>query len=76
MLPGSLDELPKAGPLRELPNDPYTNHERFRYVVERPTLLYSVGPDRKDDHASHDVDARTGDGDVIFPLRTDQEKRP
>jgi len=34
-------------------------------------LLYSVGPDEKDDHAQTSFNPRDGGGDIIFPIKDD-----
>lgn len=79
--PAHLDELVPAI-LPSLPKDPYAPDERFRYRLltpadndphARPYLLYSVGPDARDNDAHDDADpfalpfvnAKTGTDIVI-----------
>jgi hypothetical protein len=50
-LPGSLDDLVRAGLLRAAPHDPFDpkgGRLRYAVVLGRP-VIYSVGPDGKDD---------------------------
>ncbi len=69
--PDSLDELlPKY--LEELPVDPFDKdskslHFRGRAVTGQRRLLYSVGPDHKD-QGGQDRDPISGLGDLTYPV--------
>ncbi len=69
--PDSLDELlPKY--LEELPLDPFEKdskslHYRGRVVTGQRRLLYSIGPDHKD-QGGQDRDPISGLGDLTYPV--------
>jgi hypothetical protein len=47
--PAELDELVKAGLLKELPNDPYSDKPLVYKKTDDDFILYSIGPNFKDD---------------------------
>jgi hypothetical protein len=52
-LPTTLEELVKSGILKALPTDPFATDGKFLYRPQGTTyLLYSVGPDGKDDNGT------------------------
>jgi hypothetical protein len=70
--PDSLDELVSAGYLRQVPIDPYNGKPLIYRKIGTCFVLYSVGPNRKDDggHITYTksgwVDQWQKDGDYIF----------
>jgi hypothetical protein len=80
-LPKELSQLVSAGTLRAVPNDPYDESRPFGYLrstnrgprsprgsIMMYYMIYSVGPDHRDDRAWSGVNDRTGQGDIFFSL--------
>jgi hypothetical protein len=71
--PASLEELVEAGYLKEVPIDPYSDRPIVYKPAEEDFILYSIGPDFKDDggqvsknkKGELDFWAREG-GDIVF----------
>jgi hypothetical protein len=65
--PDKLDDL-LPGYIAQIPGDPFDGQPlRYRRDGAGP-VLYSVGPDRKDDRGAA-WDASRGKGDLVFRLR-------
>jgi uncharacterized membrane protein len=70
--PAELDELVTAGYLKELPMDPYSNQSLVYKRTEDNFILYSIGPNFKDDGGQPGKDdkgqvKKWGDnGDTVF----------
>ena len=63
-----LDAIVQAAGMSEVPTDPYADQPmRMTTVDERP-VIYSIGPDGKDDQALVEWDLNTGNptGDLLF----------
>ena len=70
--PQSLADLQKAFPERfkELPNDPFTGQPFVYKLTDKGCLVYSVGPDGKDDGgAAYDSKTRAVNYDLVFELK-------
>ena len=64
--PKSLTELVTGGYLRKLPTDPFTTDKPFIYnPTDGGYLLYSIGPDMKDDGGAP-LNRRSQKGDIVF----------
>jgi hypothetical protein len=70
--PAKLDELVTAGYLRELPMDPYTDKPLVYKKTDDNFILYSIGPNFKDDGGKYGTDKKgkqklwADEGDAVF----------
>jgi hypothetical protein len=69
--PPDLATLVEAAGIPSVPIDPYSGQPmRLTSVAEKP-VIYSVGPDGKDDKAQIESKPHTGDpGDFVYKLST------
>ncbi|OHB66210.1 MAG: hypothetical protein A2V70_12275 [Planctomycetes bacterium RBG_13_63_9] len=68
-LPKDLDTLVKAAGMPGVPIDPFSDRPLLMTVIEGKAVIYSVGPDGKDDKALSESMPGTGEpGDLIFRL--------
>ena len=68
-LPPNLDALVKAAGMKAVPIDPYCDQPMRMTVIEGAPVVYSVGPDGKDDKALKVWNFRPGEpGDYVFRL--------
>jgi hypothetical protein len=68
-LPTNLDVIVKAAGMPAVPIDPYADQPMRLTVLNGEPVIYSVGPDRQDDHAAVDWKGEAGkSGDVSFRI--------
>jgi len=68
VFPDDLEQL-VPGYLAALPDDPFSC-QAFGYIKEGSgAIIYSVGPDMKDDHAEKKLTRGLGEGDIVFEIR-------
>ena len=69
--PPDLETLVNAAGMPRVPIDPYSNQPLRMGTVKGKTVIYSVGPDGKDDKAQVEWNLAPGKpGDYIFQLET------
>jgi hypothetical protein len=66
--PPDLETLVKSAALPRVPMDPYSDQPSRMGSVEGRPVIYSVGPDGRDDKAQFKWDYATWSGDFIFQL--------
>jgi len=68
-LPPDLDALIKAAGMTAVPVDPYSDQPMRMTLIQGTPVIYSVGPDGKDDKALKVWNLRPGEpGDYVFRL--------
>ena len=60
----------KAAGMSQVPTDPFSDRPMLMTVIEGKPVIYSVGPDGKDDRAlvEWNYDTREQTGDLLFRL--------
>ena len=67
--PVSLDEVVAAAGMKSVPLDPYSDKPLQMKQVGTKTVIYSVGPDGKDDRGEREYVPRENEsGDLIYSL--------
>jgi hypothetical protein len=74
-LPKDLDTLVKAAGMPRVPIDPFSGQPLRMTVIERKPVIYSVGPDGKDDKAILESKGGNQPGDLIFRLESSSDQR-
>jgi len=55
-----------SGILKEFPKDPFSG-DFLRWVFsEKKLVIYSIGPDKRDDEGNIEYDKRTEKGDILI----------
>jgi hypothetical protein len=64
-----LRDITKAAGMAAVPNDPYVDRPMRLTVLNGEPVIYSVGPDQKDDHAKIEWKGdHSQSGDMIFRI--------
>ena len=72
--PPDLDTIVKAAGMSQVPTDPYSDRPMLMTTVDGRPVIYSVGPDGKDDRAlvEWNLSTRNSTGDLLFRLPVPQ----
>jgi hypothetical protein len=68
-LPESLEVAVREAGLQAVPVDPYSGGPMHYKVIDGKPVVYSIGPDRKDDGGEKDWDNGQWKGDFIYRIR-------